>query len=244
MSENENPISKQSMILPPPDMVYIPDLDVNLVTPNPKNPMVMSEKTAQLLVENIEKGGFITAITVWKPPEGELYQIIDGEHRWRAQRNLGHKTIPALYARHIKTQTQADYFLLMLNRIKGHFEQDKLGQLIYDLDKNLERLSDLTGYDADLIDALTRLVSVEKIPQEKIEISKELEGIPNVFDKEEVDLKQPIYESKPTSLFMVNLPTADFLELNRVIEKIREKEENKDLASIIMKVFKNYGDKL
>lgn len=244
MPENENPISKQSLILPPPDMVYIPDLDVNLLIPNPRNPMVMSEKTAQLLVENIQKGGFITAITVWKPPEGELYQIIDGEHRWRAQRNLGYKTIPALYARHIQNQTQADYFLLMLNRIKGHFEQDKLGQLIYDLDKNLEKLSDLTGYDADLIDALTRLASVEKVAESQINVGKVLEGIPSVSDEGEIALKQPIYESKPTSLFMVNLPTADFLELNGVIEKIREKEENKDLASIIMKVFKEYGNKL
>lgn len=249
MSEDKNNQSKkQELILGEPDMLYIPDLDVNSIVPNPRNPMVMGEKVSSLLVENIKRGGFITVITVWKPENSDKYQIIDGEHRWRAMMALGHKAIPALLARHVKTQAQADYFLLMLNRIKGHFEQNLLGQMVSDLDKSFEAISELTGYDRDLIDAMTRLIPVEKVSNEDFDVNKKLSEMDSqaskVADEGGLRPQHPIYEENPTSLFMVNVPTNDFVKLNEIINKIKEKEDYSSLADLLLKVFENYASKL
>lgn len=247
MSQNKNSTTaKQILKLPPPDIVFIPDLDVDSIKPNPKNPTIMDGKLSDLLIKSIKVGGFLTVVTVWKEKKSKYFQFIDGEHRWRGVKACGGKTIPAIWARHIQNQAQADYFLLVLNRTKGHFSQEKLGYLLDSLDKNLKNILDLTGYEFASFDALTRYASMPKVAESDIQkvLEKMSPEARDVVDKETLSLTHPEYEEKPKVLFMVSLKVEDFARVNEIIEKIQAKEGIKDLAVILLKIFETYAKTL
>lgn len=64
---------------------------VDSVFPNAYNPNRQSEHEFELLLLSIKEDGFTQPIVVL--PSGE---IVDGEHRWRAARKLGHEQIPVV----------------------------------------------------------------------------------------------------------------------------------------------------
>ena len=253
MPKNKNPsttkikeTSKQTLTLAKPDIVFIPNLDVDLIKPNPKNPTIMDGKLSDLLLKSIKIGGFLTVVTVWKPKDKKYFQFVDGEHRWRAVKAGGGKTIPALWAKHITSQAQADYFLLMLNRTKGHFNQFKLGFLLTDLDKNLKNISELTGYELASLEALTHYISMPKVAEAEVQkfLEKLSPEVKAVADKETISPIHPQYEEKPKVFFMVSLKVEDYAKINEIIEKIQIKEGGQDLATILLKVFEAYDKQL
>ena len=76
------------------------DVPIDLCDPTESNPNSMDQETFNTLTEEIEgkeenTPGFIEPIHV-VPLENGRYQIVGGEHRWRAKRSLGHKRIPAI----------------------------------------------------------------------------------------------------------------------------------------------------
>ncbi len=71
-------------------------LPMTLIEPNREQPRKMFEPEAMReLTKSIAMHGVVTPITVRKS-EGEYYQIIAGERRWRAARSAGLTEIPAL----------------------------------------------------------------------------------------------------------------------------------------------------
>lgn len=92
------------------DIVYVPIEDIK---PNQYNPNRQSEHDFKLLCKSIEEDGFTRPIVVRK---GTL-EIVDGEHRWRACKALGHKEIGAVLVE--MTDAQARIATLKYNRIHG-----------------------------------------------------------------------------------------------------------------------------
>ncbi len=71
-------------------------LPMTLIEPNREQPRKMFEpESMRELTKSIAMHGVVTPITVRKS-EGEYYQIIAGERRWRAARSAGLTEIPAL----------------------------------------------------------------------------------------------------------------------------------------------------
>ena len=70
------------------------EIKIQEIKPNPNQPRTdfSEEKTAELM-KSIEKDGLLQPILV--RPEGSGYQIVAGERRWQACKNLGFKTIAA-----------------------------------------------------------------------------------------------------------------------------------------------------
>src|ERR1035441_3462153 len=62
------------------------------VEPNPWNPNVQPDAIYKKLVQSIKEQGFIGSILVRTLPDGN-YQILDGEHRYKACRELGKDSI-------------------------------------------------------------------------------------------------------------------------------------------------------
>jgi ParB family chromosome partitioning protein len=54
------------------------------------------EESLQGLAESIRRYGLINPITVRLLPDGETYQIITGERRWRAAQRAGLTEIPCI----------------------------------------------------------------------------------------------------------------------------------------------------
>ena len=67
------------------------------IQPTPVNANSMSKPMFNRLKENIRKSGLSSAIACVKRPDGP-YEIISGNHRYKAVRELGYTTINILYA--------------------------------------------------------------------------------------------------------------------------------------------------
>ena len=78
-----------------PAVSRMEELDIELITPNPKQPRTTFDDDAlEELADSIATLGLIQPITVRREADGK-YIIISGERRWRASRLAGRKTIPA-----------------------------------------------------------------------------------------------------------------------------------------------------
>ena len=78
-----------------PAVSRMEELDIELITPNPKQPRTHFDDDAlEELADSIATLGLIQPITVRREADGK-YIIISGERRWRASRLAGRKTIPA-----------------------------------------------------------------------------------------------------------------------------------------------------
>ncbi len=78
-----------------PAVIRMEEIDIELITPNPKQPRTIFDDDAlEELADSIATLGLIQPITVRKESSGK-YIIISGERRWRASRLAGRKSIPA-----------------------------------------------------------------------------------------------------------------------------------------------------
>lgn len=119
------------------------------VYPNGYNPNVMAEDKYTALKELISRFGFLQPILISR--EGE---IIDGEHRWKAMKDLGHTDISCVVFEH--ENDAAEYRKLItvaMNSIRGEHDGEKLHAILKDIAFEI---------DADTIAKLTAL------PDEKL----------------------------------------------------------------------------
>lgn len=179
---------------------YNAELDVDSIAPNLYNPNVMTDAEFELLEKNIQEVGFLDPILVipkWGPNGEEYYQIVDGEHRYEAQRMLGFDKIPAVVAdpdtfdeKTQKLQT------VRMNQIKGKLDTVKFNNLINDLINNHElkfdELAEELGFaDTDefqlLIDdtrrALPNVPGIKKEFNQRVQDVKSQEDLMKLVDR-------------------------------------------------------------
>lgn len=119
-------------------------LDINSVEPNPWNPNVQNERQFQAEVESILTNGFLAPILARQI--GEKYQVIDGEHRLRALKQIfvtnaiGAKNVPDL-AKEKKIpavlieadDAHAKRLTIIMNETRGRADLAKLGELLNEI---------------------------------------------------------------------------------------------------------------
>jgi len=124
-------------------------MPVNSIVPSKDNARHIDQKSQSFLdlVESIKASGVQIPIHVWPHPERKgKYEIRCGERRWRACKNLRHKTIPAIVYRGINIQTA-----MLLTVIEGKFHE-KLTPL--EEVEEISRFMDHLNSDAKLIAGL------------------------------------------------------------------------------------------
>lgn len=134
---------------------------------NPWNPNRMNEETFQKEILSIKTHGFIDPIKVRENPSGEefededgntyWFQIVDGEHRWRASTHLGLKEIPAINLGPISDE-QAKKLTIIANELRGAPEPVLLAALLKDLSESvsIENLSAELPFTQLEIDSLIK----------------------------------------------------------------------------------------
>jgi len=132
---------------------------VEEIMPDPLNPNVESPETFNMLVSTISEDGFDQPVvvcaltdydrqTLQAPPEVN-YVLAKGEHRWRAARVLGLKTIPAVIRTWdgLTRRTR----LVRDNTVKGELDKNKFTELVHSLQAehslDSELASSLLGFD-------------------------------------------------------------------------------------------------
>lgn len=99
---------------------------VDDLVPSLFNAQHQNEKTFNMLVDDILDNGVITALTV-VPITDSKYQILAGEHRWRAARVAGEEELPCLVLVDAKfSQEEMKQLLTVrLNSLQGKLNPEK-----------------------------------------------------------------------------------------------------------------------
>jgi ParB family chromosome partitioning protein len=155
------------------------------VVPNPWNPNRQNERQFEAEVESIADNGFIAPILVRKL--GMRYEIIDGEHRWKALRKIAEDgiegkgnipslveslTIPAIVL--TVDEMQAKKLTIIMNETRGRADIGELTKLLQDLAENLgddlltglpytqSQLEELMNMGGDALDEMSKSMEDEQ----------------------------------------------------------------------------------
>ncbi len=111
------------------------DLMIQDADPNPWNPNVQSKVEFEKLLNSIKRFGFTIPVVVREL--GDRYQIVDGEHRWRAAKSLRMDRIPA---RNIGTVPDdvAKQLTVIFNELSGSPDEVRLADLLRDVAETVE----------------------------------------------------------------------------------------------------------
>jgi hypothetical protein len=102
---------------------------IGFLKPNPWNPNVQDSFIFEKEKESIRRFGFVVPITVREM--GDSWEIIDGEHRWKAAKELGYLSIPVIVID--VTEEEAKQLTIVLNETRGEANPEKLKALLADL---------------------------------------------------------------------------------------------------------------
>jgi len=146
------------------------------ISVNRWNPNRMTAAMYAKALESIKTYGFVDPLTVREDMTRggiePVYEIIDGEHRFRAGSDLGMTEFPCVVV-HGLTDDQARKLTVVLNELHGQADPDKMGDLLSDLlsRTDLEDLMVALPYDESVLagflgtlPSLPELVSPEPAP--------------------------------------------------------------------------------
>lgn len=103
---------------------------IDQIDPNPWNPNVQSAFTFEKEKESIETYGFIDPVTGRQKGDGR-YEIIDGEHRWKAAKEVGLTELPFNVI--VIDDARAKKLTIVLNELKGKPDTEILAALLGDI---------------------------------------------------------------------------------------------------------------
>jgi len=144
------------------DKPDIREVDINLVHPNPYNPNKMDDRTYKLTLKSIEEDGLMGEIIVREDPDKpNEFIIIDGEHRWKAARELGYGTIKIEVK--AKDTPEAMISTLRLNKARGENDPIKEAEVIHELHKtySTEEIEEKLGYTKEEQEGLENLMNFD-----------------------------------------------------------------------------------
>ena len=143
-------------------------VDVRLVSvgrlrANEHNPNDMKYKAFNLLVEHIKQDGRMNQPVLVVPIGGDEdhdFEIVDGEHRWRAAQAAGLQNIAVVVVNY--DQDQSKMRSISFNQIKGEYIPLKMAKLLADLQDrhSAEEIQRMTGIQEDEFKSLAELLEV------------------------------------------------------------------------------------
>jgi hypothetical protein len=150
-------------------------VDHDLLSPNNYNPNVMDGEMFAKAVESIHRFGFVDPVTVREL--GERFEIVDGEHRWRAaMHHSGSCTkVKGKYVEHVGLRqiaiaslgeiddTSAKQLTIVLNETRGEYDPKKMGAVLTSLvaGESMPALLELLPFTPDQFAELAELPKVD-----------------------------------------------------------------------------------
>lgn len=160
--------------------ITVEQIDLDDIQADPQNVNRMSDRHYRALREDIKQRGYVQPVIVRKlpderhEPDEPSYQIIDGEHRWRALGELGVKSVPCVIqtADDIDAQVQS-----LVTNLHGSFVPIRMANMLANLTQRMteaeieERLALDRGQLESYMDLAGYLTPEE--PQEKPQTRRE-----------------------------------------------------------------------
>ena len=146
-------------------MVKIQNVDPAKLTPADYNPRTISEHQAEALKRSLDRWGFVEPIVANK----RTGRIVGGHQRLDGALALALPSVPVHW---IDVDESSEKALnIALNKISGDWDEDLLGKLLADLERDGQDLEDL-GFDADELQEIIDAAAPEPV------LSGDLDDVP------------------------------------------------------------------
>lgn len=139
------------------------DVPVNQIRSNPFQPRkTFKPDELKELTESLRSSGLLQPVTVRSAPDGNGYELIAGERRYRAAAELGWKTIPAV----VKQMTDQEVLTLALvenlqrTDLNPVEEAEGYGQLIRDFGYTQQMVATMVGKDRSTVANVIRILQL------------------------------------------------------------------------------------
>ena len=168
---------------------------VESVRPNPWNYNVQTPEIFGKLLQSMRQFGFTQPIVARQTTTG--IEIIDGEHRWRAARELGMKKVRVLNLGAVD-DARAKQLSVIFNELGGRPDEVRLAELLREVTQDGVSVDDLLAvmpYSAAELDMLLETVDFGYVNLSK-EDSREAPGTPEAGHTEVAE--RPPAKSKST----------------------------------------------
>jgi ParB family transcriptional regulator, chromosome partitioning protein len=145
------------------------ELDLDLLTPNPYQPRQgFSETKLEELAQSIRVHGFVQPIVVRR--DGDHFQIIAGERRWRAAQRLGLLKVPVVIKRISDEELMESSLIENIQRenLNPIEEASAYHRLAHEFHLTQEEVAQRTGKDRTTITNLLRLLKLPKDIQQLV----------------------------------------------------------------------------
>ena len=140
--------------------ITILQVEVARLRPNPWNTNSVGAQNFEKLKGSIEKLGFFKPILA-RELDGGQFEILGGEHRWRAAMEQGISTVPVISVGKI-SDLVAKQMSLVDNERYGEDDQVALQRLIEESQSELDyQLSEIAPYDDELAATLARESAID-----------------------------------------------------------------------------------
>ncbi|MGL0793562.1 ParB/RepB/Spo0J family partition protein [Klebsiella pneumoniae] len=140
--------------------ITILQVEVARLRPNPWNTNSVGAQNFEKLKGSIEKLGFFKPILA-RELDGGQFEILGGEHRWRAAMEQGISTVPVISVGKISNLV-AKQMSLVDNERYGEDDQVALQRLIEEIQSELDyQLSEIAPYDDELAATLARESAID-----------------------------------------------------------------------------------
>jgi ParB family chromosome partitioning protein len=150
---------------------YFAEIPVEAITPNPRQPrQVFDEEAMAELVHSVKEIGLLQPIVVRPLEEDGRYELIMGERRWRATRDAGLDTVPAIVRQTGDDEMLRDALLENLHRsqLNPLEEAAAYQQLLDDFGCTHEELSSRIGRSRPQISNTLRLLKLSPAVQRRV----------------------------------------------------------------------------
>mgnify|MGYP001608214278 FL=1 len=149
---------------------------IDEVFPNGYNPNVMDAEKYAALKELITRFGYLQPILI--VPDGK---IIDGEHRWRAMKDLGHSEIACVVFEHEgDIEDYRKLITVAMNSIRGEHDGEKLQALLNDIafEIDIETITKMTAISDEKLHELVKDVPITTPDIDMAGVLAQTEGLP------------------------------------------------------------------
>ncbi len=105
---------------------------IDHIVPNPWNPNIMDSTMFAKAKKSLEELGMLGSILVRET--AGVYEILDGEHRWKVAKELGYKELPVESMGEI-TDSQAKFLTIHINNLHGSDDIHKRAKIIQEMEE-------------------------------------------------------------------------------------------------------------
>jgi ParB family chromosome partitioning protein len=152
------------------DGAYFAEVPVDAITPNPKQPrQTFDEEAMGELVHSVREIGLLQPIVV-RRLEGDRYELVMGERRWRATQQAGLAVIPAIVRETTDDAMLRDALLENLHRAQLNplEEAAAYGQLLDEFGCTHDELAQRIGRSRPQITNTMRLLKLPATVQRRV----------------------------------------------------------------------------